>query len=309
MERYMMLFSVIAVVALDTIRGESDTSTLFGGCFVDGFQYKINEVISTEYNEQSNSCTGKVCTYGGEVLVWQKFGCKKIRTSPDTLSSLSTTEATIPTSADTLTKTPTISPSTTEPTITPILCVEIIDTSTTPDTTPDTTTAPPSTPQPPPAPPPSPADTTTTADIIVPYGCVENGIFYHPGSEISKIHDKDSNSCHGSYCDDYGQIMRWFDFNCKKTTVSPSSTTAPTTTALPSTTTDITTKPDTMVKIGCVTNGIVYQSGEKISIEYDEDSNWCYGTFCNDYGQVMRWDDFDCKETTSTPSPTPVSIE
>ena len=139
--------------------------------------------------------------------------------------------------------------------------------------------------------------TTTTPPTTPPQlGCYENGKFYPPGTEMSSGYDESSNWCYGSYCDKYGQVQHWDNFNCKTTTVPTTTTTPPTT-----------------PQFGCYENGKFYPPGTKISSGYDESSNWCYGSYCDKYGQVQHWDNFNCKTTTVPPTtttgaPAPTSI-
>ena len=118
---------------------------------------------------------------------------------------------------------------------------------------------------------PTPPTTTTPP---MPPGCVHNGQFYPPNSEISKVEDQTNNRCHGLKCDQHGQIVAWNVLNCFPTTVPPSTTPK-----------------------GC------YPPGE-ISRGEDRGSNWCWGYICGEDGHVMAWDNFSCFPTTP-PLPLP----
>ena len=82
---------------------------------------------------------------------------------------------------------------------------------------------------------------TTTPPM--PPGCHYNGQYYPPNSEIYKDEDRQSNWCHGAFCDGQGQVLHWDNFNCFPSTTPPT-TTAPTTTP-PTTTAPATTPPTT----------------------------------------------------------------
>ena len=109
---------------------------------------------------------------------------------------------------------------------------------------------------------------------------------------MSEGYDESSNWCYGTYCDQNGNVINWDNFKCKSTTVTP-------------TTTPITTVP---TQFGCYDdNGKFFNPGEKMSEGYDESSNWCYGTYCDQGGNVINWDNFKCKSTTVTPTTTPIT--
>ena len=78
------------------------------------------------------------------------------------------------------------------------------------------------------------------------------------------------------------------------------------------TTTTTTTTP---IQLGCTFKGKFFVVGEEMERGFDERSNWCYGAHCGDDGQVVYWDNFNCKPTTTpgtteipstTPSPTEI---
>jgi len=137
---------------------------------------------------------------------------------------------------------------------------------------------------------------TVPAPTTIPLGCLQNGIWYPPGSEISR--GSDGNGwCYGQNCDQNGQVVFWDDWNCGQATTVP----APTSTArAPSTTPS-----------GCFNDGVWYPKGSEISRGSDN-HGWCYGEICDDDGQVQSWDNFNCDETTTIPPaitvPAPTTI-
>ena len=155
--------------------------------------------------------------------------------------------------------------------------------------------------------------TPQTTGSSTPFGCQgDDGKIYGPGEMISEGFDE--NWCYGKYCSDDGNVINWDDFNCKTTTPLPttvSSTTSPPTTVSsttsPPTTVSSTTPPPTTVSstpFGCQgDDGKMYGPGEKISEGFDETSNWCYGTYCSDDGNLINWDNFNCKTTPATTVP------
>ena len=238
------------------------------GCYSDGKFYAPGSEISKGYDESSNWCYGSYCDESGQIVQWDNFNCK------------STTGTPVP---------PTTAPETAPPR-------EITS-------------------QPPTTEPTEPTTLPTTVLITHPRGCYSDGNFYAPGSEISKGFDESSNWCYGSYCDESGQIVQWDNFNCKSTTGTPvPPTTAPETappreiTTQPPTTepTEPTTLPTTVPIThprGCYSDGNFYAPGSEISKGYDESSNWCYGSYCDESSQIVQWDNFNCKSTTETPVP------
>ena len=243
------------------------------GCYSDGKFYAPGSEISKGYDESSNWCYGSYCDESGQIVQWDHFNCK------------STTGTPVP---------PTTAPETAPPR--------------------EITTQPPTTE------PTEPTTLPTTVPITHPRGCYSDGNFYAPGSEISKGYDESSNWCYGSYCDESGQIVQWDNFNCKSTTGTPvPPTTAPETappreiTTQPPTTepTEPTTLPTTVPIThprGCYSDGNFYAPGSEISKGYDESSNWCYGSYCDESGQIVQWDNFNCKTTPEPPTTIPENI-
>ena len=145
----------------------------------------------------------------------------------------------------------------------------------------------------------SPPDPTRPPDTAgpTPYtpiprqGCFYEGKWHPPNSEISSGKDEEQGWCYGLYCDHMGQIMAWDDFHC-----GPSTTTPPTT--LPPT-----TAPTTMLP-GCLHQGKWYPQGKEISRGSDG-IGWCYGAFCDEDGDVIMWDDFDCGPSSTPPTTLP----
>ena len=137
---------------------------------------------------------------------------------------------------------------------------------------------------------------TTPRPTTIPLGCLQNGIWYPPSSDISR--GSDSNGwCYGQYCDENGHVVAWDDWNCGPvtTTETPSSTPSPSPAPTPST--SATTTP-----LGCLQNGIWYPPGSEISRKSDG-NGWCYGQLCDQNGQVVAWDDWNCGEMTITETP------
>lgn len=73
-----------------------------------------------------------------------------------------------------------------------------------------------------------------------------------------------------------------------------STTTPPPTTAIE------TTVPH---RFGCYENGRFYQPGERVSEQYDEDSDWCHGLYCDEDGELVNWDTWNCKRSATTAPP------
>ena len=125
---------------------------------------------------------------------------------------------------------------------------------------------------------PTPSTTPeTTTPTTMPPGCIHNGQFYTPNSEITRTEDHANNLCHGLYCDHQSQIVPWDQPNCFTTTPSPE---------------------------GCYHHGKFYPPGE-ISRGEDRGSNWCWGYICGTDGYVMVWDNFTCFGTTPHTTTTP----
>lgn len=140
-------------------------------------------------------------------------------------------------------------------------------------------------------------------------GCHRNGQFYAPGAMISVGYDTENDRCYGTVCKENGQITIWERLNCRKTTTTIPPTTEPTTTE------DTTVPP----RIGCHgDDGTFYAPGKDMGSDYDEKSNWCYGEYCDMDGNIVNWDNFNCKSTlppsttelptTTTPTKPPTTI-
>eukprot|EP00794_Sanderia_malayensis_P001391 gene1391-1534_t len=54
---------------------------------------------------------------------------------------------------------------------------------------------------------------------------------------------------------------------------------------------------------GCIYNGKFYPIGSEIEKGYDEHSDWCYGTYCDESGQKVSWDAWNCKKKDLTTFP------
>ncbi|XP_066914516.1 uncharacterized protein [Clytia hemisphaerica] len=265
------------------------------GCYGDdGKFYAPEEKMSEGFDEQTNWCYGSYCNQHGQVIQWDNFNCK---TTP-----------------------PTTEPMTTEPMTTPpqgcygddgkiyapgekisedfdgcygsycdehgqVIQWNSFNCKSTSPTTEPTTTTPLTTTTP-----------TTTTPMTTPHGCYgDDGKFYTPGEKMSEGFDGQTNWCYGSYCDQHGQVIKWDNFNCK--TTPP--TTEPMTTTTPTTTTPMTTP------LGCYgDDGKFYAPGEKMNDGFDEQTNWCYGTYCDQHGQIQHWDNFNCKTTPPTTTET-----
>ncbi|XP_065063258.1 mucin-2-like isoform X2 [Rhopilema esculentum] len=287
------------------------------GCYSDGKFYAPGAEISKGYDQSSNWCYGSYCDESGQVVQWDNFNCKSTTGTPEppTTAPETTPPREIPTQPPTteLAK-PTTLPTTepTEPTTLPT--TEPTEPTTLPTTEPT-----------------EPTTLPTTVPITHPRGCYSDGKFYAPGAEISKGYDQSSNWCYGSYCDESGQVVQWDNFKCKSTTGTPEPpTTAPETTppreipTQPSTTepakpttlattepTEPTTLPTTVpitYPSGCYSDGKFYAPGAEISEGYDESSNWCYGSYCDESGHVVHWDNFNCKSTPEPPTTIPETI-
>ena len=152
-------------------------------------------------------------------------------------------------------------------------CATTSPPSTSPPYTPDPTTTGPPSPSTTAAPTTPPAPSPST--VPIPLGCLQNGAWYEPGSEISRESDGEG-WCHGISCDANGKIVAWDDWKCEATDDPPSEETQ--------------VKPQ-----GCYYENQWHPHG---SIFEGSDSNGCkYGAICNIDGQVTRWDEFDCQST------------
>ena len=157
--------------------------------------------------------------------------------------------------------------------------------------------------------------TAPTTAPTTPLGCVNNGVWYPQGSEVSRGSNDEGHE-YGKICGDDGRLIAWDNWNREKST-TPATTTQPpqssteqptsesTTPSQPTTPESTTTSPPTTPK-GCIENGEFYPPGSEIS-QGSDGKGWCYGTVCDDDGQLLYWDDWNCGSTTtqSTPPPTP----
>ena len=60
----------------------------------------------------------------------------------------------------------------------------------------------------------------------------------------------------------------------------------------------------TIPPYGCYSNGEIYKPGESISEGYDEYSDWCYGQYCDENGNIISWDTWNCKRQPTLPPTT-----
>ncbi|KAL4238460.1 hypothetical protein ACF0H5_003168 [Mactra antiquata] len=114
-------------------------------------------------------------------------------------------------------------------------------------------------------------------------GCYMNGQHYALGATISSGYDPSSNWCYGTYCDHSGSVLSWDNFNCHTTLT--------------------TTPPPTTTPMGCYYNNKWYAPGTMIEKGYDASSNWCYFTLCDENGNLLNGDNFNCKTTPPTTTP------
>ena len=121
----------------------------------------------------------------------------------------------------------------------------------------------------------APSPTTTPTTVPIPLGCFQNGAWYEPGSEISRESEGEG-WCHGISCDPSGKIVAWDDWNCAATENSHPKK----------------LQPGTQPK-GCYYENQWHPYG---SIFEGSDSSGCkYGAMCSMDGQVLRWDEINCK--------------
>ena len=114
----------------------------------------------------------------------------------------------------------------------------------------------------------TPSSTPSTTPTSL--GCLQNGVWYPAGSEISRGSDGEG-WCYGEYCTYDGKLQLWDDFNCK--------------TSLPM------TLPTTPPK-GCYYEGKWHPPG----IFEGTDARGCrYGAQCGLNGQVTQWEEFNCQ--------------
>lgn len=197
------------------------------GCFQNGIWYPPSSDISRG-SDGNGWCYGTYCDQNGHVVAWDDWNC----------GPMTTTE------------------------------------------TPSSTSSP--TPAPVPA---NPANPT-------PPGCLQNGISYPPGSEISR-NSNGNGWCYGQYCDPNGQVVVWDDWNCGQLAITetPSATPSPSHTPTPSR--------STPTPLGCLQNGVWYPAGSEISRGTDG-KGWCFGVFCTHDGSLQLWDNFNCKTSPPT---------
>ena len=160
------------------------------------------------------------------------------------------------------------------------------------------------TPAPNPSTPPTPAPTPSTPATPTPLGddlrgldmsspgCLQNGISYPPGSEISRK-SNGNGWCYGQYCDQNGQVVVWDDWNCGQRTITETPSATPSPSPTPTT---------TPAPLGCLQNGVWYPAGSEISRGSDGES-WCFGVYCTHDGSLQLWDDFNCKTSPPTTLP------
>ena len=131
---------------------------------------------------------------------------------------------------------------------------------------------------------------TTTPVPATTLGCLEDGIWYPPGFEISR--ESDGNGwCYGQYCDQNGQVVAWDDWNCGQMTITETPSSTPSTSPTPTT------------PLGCLENDVWYPPGSEMSRGTDGEG-WCFGAYCTDDGHIQLWDDFNCKTSPPTTLPT-----
>lgn len=138
---------------------------------------------------------------------------------------------------------------------------------------------------------------TGILSVLIPYFntvsgtpvCVYKNRFYISDTEIY------DGNCNVAYCDKIANLV--YKQGCSSSTESP--VTPPQRRQM------VTTVPyDTTTDFGCHVHGKVYPAGTDISRHEDRSSNWCYGTFCDQSGHTVHWDNFNCFPTTATTVPT-----
>ena len=309
------------------------------GCYHDGSWYPLNSEVSKTRGD--GWCSGLYCESSGDLLAWASLNCGD--TTPAVPTTPTTMTPTTATSAPVTTDFPTTVPIGCEMdgkwyapgsdigsgsdghgwcygtycsddghviTWDNFNC----DPTTMPPTTAPPTTMPPTTMPPP--------DTVVTT----PMGCEVDGKWYAPGSDIDSGSDGHG-WCYGTYCSDDSNIIPWDNFKCDPTTMPPTTvpptTMPPTTVPPPDTDGQITsrvnfksqpneettmpppaTTPPVTPPLGCEYEGKVYAPNSDIHRGSDG-KGWCGGTFCDDHGNVVNWDDFNCHTTdNTTPLPT-----
>ncbi|XP_048576288.1 mucin-2 isoform X2 [Nematostella vectensis] len=183
--------------------------------------------------------------------------------------------------------------------------------------------------------------TTTSVPRTTPKGCYHQGKWYPPGSEISRNSYGGCES--GLTCGKDGMVIAWDGLGCfrdlrpSKTPTTepqrPETTTKrktqrrfttikvtrrpedrPRSTRSPDTRPRTTRLPDFLAilmstalpRYGCYENDRWYRPGAEIS--RGQSGSWCYGTYCSESGEVIAWDDWNCKTTarrTTEPSKEP----
>lgn len=264
----------------------------------EGKEYSPGSEIFRGLDEVKMSCYTLVCTQSGDIVTRDKKRCRTKKPPSERITS--TDDATTRSEFNTAEK------------ITTVSSPEYSTTTHMQRTTePPPTTAPKT-------PPTTAPRTAPTTPPTTPPGCYENGKFYLPGSKMSEGYDEATDWCYGTICDESGSMINWDTWNCKgrytstefPTTSSPPPTTAPKPrfpTAEPSTI-DVATPPVTTIPPGCFYNDKYYRPGDYITKMYDEASDWCHGTYCNERGEIISWDDWNCKRggvTTAPPTTAP----
>ena len=243
-------------------------------CYYEGKYYRDGDKVTEDF-DGTNWCSGLYCNQG-DLVPWDDFNCKGADSSSPTITN--------PTLK-------TLNPTTTQP---PVITPPSV--ANPPSTTPRVTTDPPTFP---------PADSSA---------CYHEGKYYNDGEIVSRKFDG-MNRCFGLYCNE-GDLVPWDDFNCRTTTTSvplmtdstttantpPKTTPSPTTAQRPATSRPPRTKPPHTTSSSCYYEGKYYNDGETVSRKFDG-MNWCYGLYCNQ-GDLVPWDDFNCKITTGVPSTT-----
>lgn len=109
--------------------------------------------------------------------------------------------------------------------------------------------------------------------IPVSLGCLQNGAWYEPGTEISRESDGEG-WCHGISCDSDGKIVAWDDWNCQNTENFI---------------------PKDSQQQGCYYESEWHPYG---SVFEGSDGRGCkYGAICEMDGKVTRWDEIQCEPT------------
>ncbi|XP_053400534.1 mucin-5B-like [Mercenaria mercenaria] len=96
---------------------------------------------------------------------------------------------------------------------------------------------------------------------------------------VRERYDSETNTCFISLCNSDGSVTSLDTPNCHTTPPTQRTT-----------------------RNGCYHNGRLYNVGETIS--NGRSGNWCFGSFCDESGHVIEWDNFNCGTTMTTPSTT-----